>query len=104
MKTLEFKAYDILQKYNFSKEDAESLIEYMKEASKEEVATKKDISEVKMEMGLLRKDMAVDMEKIRAEFKIANSETKASMIQWMCGLMIGQIALIFSIFKLFDKL
>lgn len=42
MKTLEFKAYDILQKYSFSKEDAETLIEYMKEASKEEVATKSD--------------------------------------------------------------
>ncbi len=100
MKSLEFKAYDILQKYNFSKEDAEALIEYMKEASKEEVATKKDIEELKKDIGFLKNDS----EKLRAEFKIANADTKSSMIQWIAGLMIGQIALIFSIFKLFDKL
>ncbi|MBY0424146.1 MAG: cytochrome P450 [Cytophagales bacterium] len=100
MKSLEFKAYDILQKYNFSKEDAEALIEYMKEASKEEVATKKDIESLKNDIAFLKHDAEI----LRSEFKIANSDTKSSMIQWMAGLMIGQIALIFSIFKLFDKL
>ncbi|MDX2191133.1 MAG: hypothetical protein SFY32_14830 [Bacteroidota bacterium] len=96
MKTLEFKAYDILQKYNFSKEDAEALIEYMKEASKEEVATKKDVEQIYKRFDSI--DHEFNM--IRAEIKISINETKSSIIQWICGLLIGQMAVIFSILKL----
>lgn len=93
MKTLEFKAYDILQKYNFSKEDAEALIEYMKEASREEIATKKDINKIESEL-----------DKVRSEIKVSTAESKTFLMQWTTGLMLGQIAIIFSLLKLFDKI
>lgn len=96
MKTLEFKAYDILQKYSFSKEDAEALIEYMKEASKEEVATKSDFQILNKRMDNFDNELKL----IRMEVKNAVLEVKTSIIQWMVGLLIGQIAVIFTILKI----
>ena len=58
MKSLEFKAYDILQKYSFTKEDADAFLDYIKTASKDEVATKRDIDEVNKRCLLYTSDAA----------------------------------------------
>ena len=72
------------------------MIEYMKEASKEEVACKKVVEVLSKRMDNFENELKL----IRSEVKNSILKVKTSIIQWMVGLLIRQIAVIFSILKL----
>ena len=68
----------------------------MKEASKEEVACKKVVEVLSKRMDNFENELKL----IRSEVKNSILKVKTSIIQWMVGLLIRQIAVIFSILKL----
>ncbi|MDX2191084.1 MAG: hypothetical protein SFY32_14580 [Bacteroidota bacterium] len=97
---LEFRAFEIFKSHNFTQDEAEALIVYIREAKSEGLATDKRLSEVELkltkeirEVELKIKDLEIKME--------ANSN---NIIKWMVGLILGQTGLIFAILKLVDKI
>ena len=44
MNSLQFQAFEIFKKHSFSAEEAEAVIEYMKEAKSDSLAQKKDLA------------------------------------------------------------
>lgn len=61
----------------------------MKKAAEQELAAKKDMDEVNKRVDSIENEI----KDVRAEIKIATNEQKFSIIQWMVGLMIDQMAL-----------
>jgi hypothetical protein len=57
MKSYEFTVFNILQKYQFSREDAEAFLETIKEAKSDETATKTDILKLEAKITQIEKDI-----------------------------------------------
>ncbi len=104
MKSLEFKAYDILQKYSFTKEDADAFLDYIKTASKDEVATKRDIDEVNKRIEKLEMKVDALEENLILKIEAMAYKTQSVMAMWMVGALLGQTGLIFGLLKLFEKI
>ncbi|MDX2189595.1 MAG: hypothetical protein SFY32_07010 [Bacteroidota bacterium] len=105
MKTFEFTAIRILEKYNFSREDAEAFLETIKDAKSDDVATKvdilrleKEISEIKKEINEIKKETSEIQEDTRMlEVKIES--VKNQLIIWVFGIMFAMAGLIIGVLK-----
>ncbi len=107
MKNLEFTAFENLQKSGFTREDAEAFIEYIKTASRDEVATKKDIERLEKRMDKLEskfETLEIKFENLEIKIEASADRVTAKLIQWMATFMIGQIVTIFALLKMFDKI
>ena len=74
----------------FAPEDAYKIMEYFESRIRNDVATQKDIFELKLEIEKVRADLSKDIEKVRAD-----------LLKWSFAFWISQIVLIAGIlFKL----
>lgn len=107
MRNLEFKALEIFKSHQFTADDAEALIEYIREAKSDTLATKKDLYDLEFSM---RKDSdSIKAHMVNVELKIKDLEPKIEQTsnnntKWFVGIILGQTGLIFSLLKLFDKI
>ncbi|MDX2188592.1 MAG: hypothetical protein SFY32_01900 [Bacteroidota bacterium] len=91
MKSFEYTAINILQKYNFSKEDAEAFLETIKEAKSEDTATKTDILHLEKEIAEIKKDIR------NLDVKIETS--KNQLMIWLTGVIFAMAGLIIGVLK-----
>ena len=110
MKSYEFTAVNILQKYNFTKEDAEAFLETIKEAKQEDNASKSDIKRVEerivlidKEIDILKKDI-LDLRRDIRQLDVKIESSKNETLRWTFVFWVSQLAIIFAMFKYFmDK-
>lgn len=98
MKSYEFTAIKIFEKYSFSREDAEALVETIKEAKSEELATKMDMLKLEKEINEIKKDINEIKKDIRLlDVKIETS--KNSLVLWVFSIMFAMSGLIIGVLK-----
>ena len=86
MTTMVFDTYAAVKKLKeagFTEQQAEAQITLLAEIVENDLATKRDIAELRKDIEVLRADLKRDM-----------AETKADLIRWMVGAGIFQTALI----------
>ena len=98
-----------LSKAGFTDAQVQALAQYFDE----QVATKADIEELRLEIGQVRleiekvrSDLTVEIEKVRSDLeqKIAAvdlrlSETKADIVKWVAGLLVAQGAAVVALIR-----
>lgn len=112
------KAYEALTAAKMPEEQARvlvSIVQDLQEARLANVSTKQDLevsqAELKTDIANLRTELKTDIANLRAEFKadIADlrgelkadiAEVKSSLIRWMFGFFIGQVAVLAGLIKL----
>ncbi|MDX2190137.1 MAG: hypothetical protein SFY32_09750 [Bacteroidota bacterium] len=116
MKSFEFTAIKIFEKYNFSREDAEALVETIKEAKSDETATKTDIQLIIADMHRMESSAKSDIIKLEKEIANINKEiadikkdirlldvkiesVKNQIILWVFSIMFGMAGLIIGVLK-----
>lgn len=99
MKTFEFTAIRILEKYNFSREDAETFLETIKEAKSDDVATKADILRLEKEIEEIRKEIS-EIKKDTRMLEVKIESVKNQLIIWVFGIMFAMAGLIIGVLKL----
>ena len=98
MKSFELTAIQILEKYHFSREDAEAFLEVIKEAKSEDVSTKGDIFRLEKQISdntLSIKTMERDIRSL--EVKIES--VKNQLILWVFSIMFAMAGLIVGVLK-----
>jgi hypothetical protein len=74
------------------------------EARLTNVATKQDLelfrTELKADITELRAEMKTNISEVRGELKAEIAEAKSSLIRWMFGFFIGQVAVLAGLIKL----
>lgn len=99
MNSLQFQAFEIFKKHSFTAEEAELVIEYMKEAKSESIAQKKDLEKLATTDALNRVKSDLQLE-LSAKIK----ESEINMIKWVAGMFLAQIGLLVAVLKLMEKL
>src|SRR5579885_2065414 len=98
-----------LSKAGFTDAQVQALAQYFDE----QVATKADIEELRLEIGQVRleiekvrSDLTIEIEKVRSDLeqKIAAvdlrlSETKADIVKWVAGLLVAQGAAVVALIR-----
>src|SRR5579883_1232953 len=102
-----------LSKAGFTDAQVQALAQYFDE----QVATKADIEELRLEIEKVRSDLTIEIEKVRSdltveiekvrsdlELKIAAvdlrlSETKADIVKWVAGLLVAQGAAVVALIR-----
>jgi septal ring factor EnvC (AmiA/AmiB activator) len=95
-------------KEKFGTEQAYKVLDYIDSRVRTDVATEKDIYELKLEIEKVRADLRTEIEKVRADLRteIEKNRTeiekvKADLIKWAFGFWITQMAVLVGIlFKL----
>lgn len=110
MRSYEFTAVNILQKYNFSREDAEAFLETIKEAKSEDNATKGDIKNIEERIILIEKEIQEvkkEIQEIKKDIRLLDvkiESSKSETIKWAFLFWISQMVITFAMFKFFlDK-
>ena len=98
MKSFEYTAIKILEKYNFSREDAEAFLETIKEAKTEDVATKGDVLEIKSDIARIEKEIA-EIKKDTRMLEVKIESVKNQLIIWVFSIMFGMAGLIIGVLK-----
>ncbi len=84
-------------KEKFGTEQAYKVLDYIDSRVRTDVATEKDIYELKLEIEKVRADLRTEIEKNRTEIE----KVKADLIKWAFGFWITQMAVLVGIlFKL----
>ncbi|MFN0047945.1 MAG: hypothetical protein ACKVOU_02340 [Cytophagales bacterium] len=91
-KSLEFTAIRILEKYNFSREDAKAFLETIKEAKSDDRATKANILLLPKDIAEIKKDIGILVVKIES--------SKNQIIIRVFGIMVAMAGLMIAILKL----
>jgi peptidoglycan hydrolase CwlO-like protein len=99
MKSYEFTAIKILEKYHFSKEDAEAFLETIKEAKSEDLATKVDILRAEGKITQIEKEINEIKKEIRL-LDVKIESVKNQLVIWVFGIMFAMSGLIIGILKL----
>ncbi|MDX2190859.1 MAG: hypothetical protein SFY32_13445 [Bacteroidota bacterium] len=106
MKVFEYTGIQILEKYNFSKEDAEAFLEIIKEAKSDDLATKGDIIRLEKEISNNSKEI-IEIKKDIAEIKkdtrtleVKIESTKNQLVIWMVSVMFAMTTLFTIVVKL----
>lgn len=107
MRNLEFRALEIFKSHHFTVEDAEALIEYIREAKSDVLSTKKDLAD--SNLNIIKEVRLLDKEIKQIELKIKDLEVKIEStsntnIKWFVATILAQTGLIFTLLKLFDKI
>ena len=104
-----------LQKVGVSKEQAKVQAETLKEIIDDNLATKRDLEEVKTELKrdieslrielkkdieMLRVESKKDLETTKSELALQINQQVTSVIKWVAGLFIAQTGIIAALFKL----
>lgn len=98
MENNEFTAIKIFEKYSFSREDAEALLESIKEAKSEDLASKMDILKIEKKITEIEKKITEIEKDIRLlDVKIESS--KNTLIVWMISIMFAMAGLIIGVLK-----
>ncbi|MDX2191464.1 MAG: hypothetical protein SFY32_16540 [Bacteroidota bacterium] len=103
IKCVEYTAINILQKYNFSKEDAEAFLETFKEAKSDDLATKADILRLEKEIAEIKKNTQIEFAEIKKDIRILEvkiESTKNQLIIWLTGIIFASTGLIIGVLKL----
>lgn len=100
MRNLKIRALEIFKSHQFTTEDAEALIEYIREAKSDTLATKKDLAD--SNLSLMKEIKEIELKIKDLEVKIES--TSNNNIKWFIATILAQTGLIFSLLKLFDKL
>ncbi len=99
-------------KEKFGTENAYKVLEYIESRVRTDVATQKDIYELKLEIEKVRADLLAeiekaraelrtDIEKVRADLSTRIEKVRADLIKWTFGFWITQMAILVGIlFKL----
>lgn len=98
MKSFEFTAIRILEKYNFSREDAEAFLESIKEAKSEDNATKGDIMRLEKEIADIKKEIS-EIKKDTRMLEVKIESVKNQLIIWVFGIMFAMAGLIIGVLK-----
>ncbi len=86
-------------KEKFEIEKAYKLLDYFESRVRTDVATQKDIYELKLEIERVR----ADIEKVRAELLTDIEKVRADLLKWHFGFWLSQVALLTGIlFKVFS--
>ena len=104
MKSYEFTAVNILQKYHFSREDAEAFLETIKEAKSEDNATKGDIKMVQADIKKIEERILIierDIKAIESRLEVKIQESKLDIIKWVLLFLAGQTAIILGVIKFY---
>jgi outer membrane protein TolC len=99
MKSYEFTAIKILEKYHFSKEDAEAFLETIKEAKSEDLATKVDILRAEGKIAQIEKEIIEIKKEIRL-LDVKIESVKNQLVIWVFGIMFAMSGLIIGVLKL----
>ncbi|MFQ5639336.1 MAG: hypothetical protein ACE5IR_15235 [bacterium] len=84
-------------KSKFGAEEAYKVLDYFESRVRVDVATQKDIYELKLEIEKVRADLTLEVEKNRTEIE----KVRASLLKWTFGFWITQMAVLVGIlFKL----
>lgn len=98
MKSFEFTALQIFEKYHFSSEDAEAMLEVIKEAKSEDNATKGDILRLEREIAEIKRDVK-SLEKEIRTLDVKIESVKNQLIIWTFSIMFGMAGLIIGVLK-----
>jgi septal ring factor EnvC (AmiA/AmiB activator) len=98
MRSYEFTAIKILEKYHFTKEDAEAFLETIKEAKSEDLATKADILRLEKEINEIKKEINEIKKDIRL-LDVKIESTKNQLVIWVFGIMFAMSGLIIGVLK-----
>ncbi|MDX2195932.1 MAG: hypothetical protein NW207_05900 [Cytophagales bacterium] len=105
MKSFEFTALRILEKYHFTREDAEAFLESIKEAKSDDVATKADILRLEKEINDIKKEITEikkEISEIRKDTRMPEvkiESVKNQLIVWVFGIMFAMAGLIIAVLK-----
>ena len=100
MRNLEFRALEIFKSHQFTADDAEALIEYIREAKSDTLATKKDIENVRLEI----RDTELSLIKEIKSLEVKIEQSSSNNIKWFVGVILAQTGLIFTLLKIFEKI
>ena len=81
-------------------QQAEVQAQVLKEIIDNNLATKKDIAEVKADIERVRAELKADIERVRAELKVDIAKVKADIIKWIMGMLIAQSAVIVGLLQI----
>ena len=85
MRTFEFAALQILEKYHFSRADAEAFLETIKEAKSDDLATKTDVLRLEKEITEIKREIS-DIKKETVELKLTLTkligDNKTDSLKW----------------------
>lgn len=105
MKSYEFTAIKIFEKYSFSREDAEALVETIKEAKSEELDTKMDMLKLEKEINEIKKDIneiKKEVNEIKKDIRLLDVKietSKNSLVLWVFSIMFAMSGLIIGVLK-----
>ena len=97
---MEFRALEIFKSHQFTADDAEALIEYIREAKSDTLATKKDIENVRLEI----RDTELSLIKEIKSLEVKIEQSSNNNIKWFVGVILAQTGLIFTLLKIFEKI
>lgn len=100
MSVLQFTGIQLLEKYNFSREDASAFMEVIKESNSDDIATKldilrlenriinveKEIIEIKKEITEIKKEIS-EIRKDTRNLEVKIESTKNQLVIWMISVM-----------------
>ncbi|RYE19891.1 MAG: DUF1640 domain-containing protein [Sphingobacteriaceae bacterium] len=105
MQVSEIQLFQIL-KEKVGEEQAKTLTEYVEtkiekqfDLKKDSLATKQDISELKIEIANVRNELKIEI----ADLKTAMASSRSDIIKWMFLFLFGQLAAIYAIVEIIVK-
>jgi hypothetical protein len=84
-----------LSKAGFTDAQVTALAEYFDS----QMATKDDVSELKLDFEKVRSELKLDIEKVRSDLEVKIVDSKAETIKWVAGLLIAQGAAIVALIR-----
>ena len=86
------ETFEILKEH-FGPEKAYKIIEYIDSRIPKDIATQRDIYEIKLEIEKIR----VEIEKLRADLKVDIEKVRSDVLKWSFGFWVTQIVLLLGI-------
>ncbi|MBY0427476.1 MAG: hypothetical protein K2Q22_17705 [Cytophagales bacterium] len=111
MNSLQFQAFEIFKKHSFTTEEAELVIEYMKEAKSDSLAQKRDLEKLatiesvnKVKSDLEKLATTDSLIKVKSELEVKIKESEINMIKWVAGMFLAQIGLLLAFLRIMEKI